>query len=292
MKYQKISERPKLLGKWIDLINSVPSRTHLVSWRILCSNAYFELTGKSDENLFQPPPEFDYGDWQPPSFEQQDNLEKARNNAIQKLKELKQFPKLCDYLFLPGNLINSENIYDDIRNQVGKEQYEKTADQRYEKFRQMRADIQTIARSCSDFYKSGRFIDNQAILKALGGQVDNRYKVDFNINESGKITFESDLVDALKDVDARRIRICPICKNVFFVRRIESTTCQKKCSNDFQRRKRQIEIWEKRVDKELEKLQKLRSSLSATNNLIVEQEIRINKILLKLNPAKLKNGFI
>lgn len=299
MTYQPIAKCPKLLENWLDLIKSVPSRIHLVSWRILVSNAYFELTGESDEKLIQPPPEFDYGDWQPPTFEQQDNLEKAHENAIQKLKELKQFPKLYDYLFEPEGVTKPENKWDEIRFDVKKYQYENTAHQRYEKFRQMRADIKTIARSCMDYRKRGRFIDNQAILKALGGQADNRYKVDFSINENGKITFESDLIDALKDVDdAKRLRICPICENVFWARRIEKATskrkeaetCQKKCSNNYQRRKQQIGIWEERLEKEFEKLENFRSRLSPTNNLIVEQQARVNKILVKLNPAKLKNG--
>lgn len=304
MKYKKVSECPQPLEKWLQLINSLPSHIHLSSWRDLRSNSYFELTGESDENLIQPPPDFDYGDWQTPTFEQESNLEKAHENAVQKLKELKEFPELYDYLFKPEILTKPENIYDEARLQVKTYEREKSAYRRYEKFRQIRTDIRTIARKCMDFRKHGRFIDNEALFESFGAQT-NKYKVSFRINENGKITFHSDLIDALEGADAKRLRTCPICKNVFWAKRIEAKTCpEKQCSNNFHQRKRRIKNYEERLgqdteqlekdQRKLEKLQSYKSPvpalIAAQEKLVGEQTVEFNKLSEKINVEKMKNG--
>jgi len=100
------------------------------------------------------------------------------------------------------------------------------------------------------------------------------------------------------DLPIERIRLCPICENIFWLKRIESpnkttNTCQKKCSNNFRRRKRQIDIWEEKLEREIWKLEKLRATVAPINpnsKLLIEQKNRVEKIQINIYEAKIKNG--
>jgi len=92
-------------------------------------------------------------------------------------------------------------------------------------------------------------------------------------------------------IPIERLRICPICKDIFWAKRIEAKTCSKRrCSNNFHQRKLRIKEYEKRLDKEFKNLKKLQSSLSPKNSLITQQRERVNKLLQKIKKEKMKNG--
>jgi hypothetical protein len=297
MKYKKKSDCPPLLQKWLDRINDAPFVTsnedeRLYSWNILVANTFFELTGQRIAPFLPPSPELDYGDWKPPTYEEQQKLDEAHEKATSLLKEkTKKFPKLYSYLFEIEDCPAIENIYDKSGFDQQTRNLEKTAYQRYEKFLQMQSDITKIARKCMRYRKDERFIDFEAQWERLGfKRTDKGYRTEFTIKD-GVIGFESELTQILGDVPAERLRICPICKEVFWAKRIETSICSnKKCSNDFHQRKIRIKEYENRLDEEHKKYEKMQSSLSSDNPSIKEQRKKVNSIIEKLNREKNKNG--
>jgi hypothetical protein len=302
MKYQKISDCPPSLKAWLDLINSVPfgRENYLPSWEILLSNAYFELTGQDIRSVAPLPPELDTGEREAPTHEQQQAYIKSYDVATESLKrKTERFPQLYSYLFETGDNSVPQNIYDEIRSAARASQYEKSAFLRYEEFQEMRFDIRRIVRSCMEYQSSKRFIDNEEIFQKLGFKGRRKtYPVNFKINEKGRIAFESNLINILSDVDAHRLRICPICDEIFWVKRIEANSiinngrsCSKKrCSNNFHQRSLRIKELENKAAKEFEILEKHRANLSPENNLIAQQPKKVNTLLEKINREKIKNG--
>lgn len=293
MIYQKIAECPQNLENWLKLINSVPYiRANLRSWDILVSNAYFELTGKDIAPMIPPPPENDYGEWIPPTYEENEKLEEAHERALDFLEaDTRRFPKLYSYLFLLDGCPSLENRYDKIRFDVRAYYYKKTAYQRYELFLQMRNDIRGIADICMNYQKTGRFVNPKSIFEQFGLKKSKGHYPSDLIIIDGTIDFESELIQVLRGIDPKRLRICPICKEVFWAKRIEAPTCQKKrCSNNFHQRKRRIKEYEERLN-ELEKAyKKLESNLSPENSLVEQQRKSLKKLIEKINREKMKNG--
>lgn len=294
MKYEKIAECPKVLKEWIELINDAPygRSTYLRSWDILLGNAYFEIA-REDVRLLEPPPEFyDIQNWHPPTPKQLKDYDNAIIQATQSLKEeTKEFPKIYSYLFENEDFANPKNIYDEIRFDVRKYQYEKTAFYRYGIFLQMRKDMFSIAHTCMRYHKTGEFIDKHSFFEILARKPpENGYHTKFVI-KNGKIDFESEIVRVLRGVDATRLRVCPICNEIFWAKRIETNTCSKKrCSNNFHQRKLRIKELEKRFDKEYEKLDKQRKMFADDNPLVKKQMNLINKIKEKIYREQNKNG--
>lgn len=297
MKYNRKSDCPPLLQKWLDRINDAPFVTsnedeRLYSWGILVSNAYFELTGQNIAPLLPPPPELDYGDWKPPTYEEKQKLDEAHEKATSLLKEkTKKFPKLYAYLFEIEDCPAIENKWDKIRFDQQTRNLKHSAYQRYENFLQMQSDITKIARKCMRYRKDEQFIDYEAQWERLGfKRTDKGYRTEFTIKD-GAIDFESELTQILRGVAPERLRICPICKEVFWAKRIETSICSnKKCSNSFHQRKIRIKEYENRLDEEHKKYEKIQSSLSPDNPLIKEQRKKVNSLIEKLNREKNKNG--
>ncbi len=294
MKYQKVAECPTKLEKWLVLINSAPygQSTHLRGWEILMSNAYFELTGEDIRLLDAPAPYFGTGEWDKPGSRFDEIYQEVFTKATEALKEeTKEFPKLFSYLFEIENYPPSKNHFDEIRFDVRTWQYARTAYQRYETFLQMRVDIRDIAFECKSYRQTGRFIDNQVVLEQFGfKRRDKGYRSDFII-KNGAIDFESELIQLLRGVSPERLRVCPICREVFWVKRIDAPTCpEKRCSNNFHQRKLRIAEYEKRLAKAFEKLEKQRQTLPSDSPLIAEQIKLTNKIIEKINREKMKNG--
>ncbi len=297
MKYNKKSDCPPLLQKWLDRINDAPFVTsnkdeRLYSWGILVANAFFELTGQRIAPFLPPSPELDYGDWKPPTYEETQKLKEAHEKAASLVKEkTKKFPKLYSYLFEIEDYPAPEEFYDKIRFDQKTRNFEKTAYQRYETFLQMQTDITKIARKCMRYRKDERFIDYEAQWESLGFKgTDKGYRTEFTIKD-GVIDFESELTQVLRGVTPERLRICPICKEIFWAKRIETSICSnKKCSNNFHQRKIRIKEYENRLDEEHKKYEKMQSSLSSDNPSIKDQRKKVNNLIEKLNREKIKNG--
>ncbi len=116
----------------------------------------------------------------------------------------------------------------------------------------------------------------------------------FSFNEDSTIRLTSFLVvDILirNKIQIERLRICPICKKVFWAKRVEAQTCRKKqCSNNFHQRKLRIKEYETRLVKELKILEGLRLRLNPSNSLITQQAEMVNKLQQKIKMEKKKNG--
>jgi hypothetical protein len=240
--YNKVKECPPQLEKWLDIVNGVPfgGENYLRGWDIFVSNAYFELTGEDVRSIIPPPPEADYGDWAPPTHEQQEALEKSVDKATATLKEeTAKYPKLYSYLFDLPDGTTSGNVYDEIRYVSRKYQYEKSAYLRFETFQQMRTDIRKIAQSCMSYQETGNFTDNEAVLERLGFKRQSRgHRSNFVIKD-GVIDFESELINTTRGISAERLRICPVCDEIFWAKKTNTKTCGKdNCVNGLQNRKK------------------------------------------------------
>ncbi len=87
MKYEKKAVCPTMLGKWLELINSVPLGSGIYhSWRTLWGIAYSELTGEDIAPLLPLPPELDYGNRPAATYEQQEALVEAHTKATESLQ--------------------------------------------------------------------------------------------------------------------------------------------------------------------------------------------------------------
>ncbi len=91
------------------------------------------------------------------------------------------------------------------------------------------------------------------------------------------------LIFQKEDIPLARIRICPVCKSIFWAKRIDSPTCSEKCLNTFNQRNTRI----RKLEKELEKLQTNSNSSSAAMRL---KEEKTNKLQKKINQRKKKYG--
>jgi hypothetical protein len=84
------------------------------------------------------------------------------------------------------------------------------------------------------------------------------------ISESNRLEIESNThyLEAIKGIDADRLRICEICSRVFWAKRKESETCSTKCFNNLRvRRYRNLTPEEKakrKAQREANKLQKIK----------------------------------
>ncbi len=152
----------------------------------------------------------------------------------------------------------------------------------------LKRQLRYIAENCTDFAQN---------KYGSGGAAFSKYEMDFTQTlyfriAEGKITFAANrLVRALQGVDAKRMRICPICQNIFWARRIEAQTCSKrKCSNNFHQRKRRIKDYEKQLSDEKAKLEKLVLNLNPENSLISDQKKKVEKLTNKIKEEKIKNG--
>ncbi len=296
MKYEKIAECPTKLEKWLELMNSVPygQSPHLREWEILVSNAFFELTGEDIRQMDYPPTYLYTENWEKAGSHFDKIYQETFTKAIESLKEeTKESPKLYSYLFEIEDYPAIENIYDKIRFEVKTRNYERTAFQRYTTFLEMRADIRRIAFFCMEYRKTGRFTDIRTLFERFSlKKGDTGYFSNFIIKDD-KIDFESELIQVLRGVDPKRLRVCPICKKVFWAKRIEASTCSnKKCSNRFHQRKLRIIEYEKRFDDLFETYKKLESSLSRENSLVEQQRLKVNKLKEKINREKIKNGIV
>lgn len=61
----------------------------------------------------------------------------------------------------------------------------------------------------------------------------------FDIDRSGRITFMNDvLINALEGVDAKRLRLCVVCRSPFWAYRSNTKFCQKKCADKYHQQQR------------------------------------------------------
>jgi hypothetical protein len=152
------------------------------------------LTGEDIAPLI-PPPELDYGDWQPPSDEQQKALNEAFIKATKTLKsKTEAFPKLHSYLFEIENYPAIENIYDKVRYESETRTYENSAYKRYETFLQMRLGIRAVARRCMEYRKKGYFVDSDEILERFGLKNRDEGYLSKLVIKNKVVDFESELI--------------------------------------------------------------------------------------------------
>lgn len=90
------------------------------------------------------------------------------------------------------------------------------------------------------------------------------------------------------NLSLKRIRQCPICKDIFWANRIDAPTCiEKRCSNNFNKKKSRFREDEERLDKELKTLEKWQLDLSPKNSLIHQQKKKVEKLKIKVEKNKI-----
>lgn len=264
MKYKKIAECPAELQKAIKLANVVsvreehllPDAQELVG-KYLASEIY-----KKDGHCA----EF-----------------KAKEASLEVIKtEIERFPKLYNYLAEETErriekMPFTESPNDGRRILITLENYID--------FFESRKILRATANYCQFFFKyplgsvtsdsfsKQRFTQN-TVLRIVEGRID---------------FVGSRITEILRKVDAQRLRICPICQDVFWATRVEARTCLKKrCSNNFHQRKRRIKEYEARLNglsQKLEaekiKLEKQQNNVLPLKGLVGKQKIIVKELFEK-----------
>lgn len=290
MKYQKVAECPLELQEIMDLVNSVPlgKENFLPSAASLVEGFYFKQTGKYPP-LFEAPAN-DRGEWDYPSNEEIDEYKNSQKEALLAIEEMtKRFPRLYSYIFEEPKHYNAVSKSYFSFSPFGSIGAIAHALEKYDEFLDSRRTLRFVAQKCTLFVNKGWGETNSIAFSKF--EADFTQTLYFRIIEGRTVFVGNRIIQLLEDIDAKRLRICPICKDVFWAKRIEAKTCPKRrCSNNFHQRKLRIKEYEKRLDKELKALEKLQSSLSAENSLIAQQSEKVNKFLQKINQEKMKNG--
>ncbi|MGI8542826.1 MAG: hypothetical protein ACR2MD_05025 [Aridibacter sp.] len=275
MKYEKIAECPPKLEFWLDLINSVSSEfiNNLPDWREIKNEYYLRLSkGIEFGNEI--------------TRKQIDIYRDSHSKALTTIKQkTKVFPELYKYVFDSPEVKNDKI---------------ERPHERYKLFCHIYKSIYRIAYFCN--YERQRIngfpkeIQDTALSSfRLAVNIEIQELIDinyiyFSITSDNKIVLKSELIEVLSGIDANRLRICPICNKPYWAKRLEAPTCSKTCSNNFHQRKLRIKEYEKRLESEVKKLEKLQSNLSPGNSLIYNQDEKVNKLLNKINMEKQKNG--
>lgn len=124
---------------------------------------------------------------------------------------------------------------------------------RYLEFAELRIWLRRIAIQNTNYAFSIGAI-NPFSLSIIGNQeYEHRSKAIYYINKNGEMDFRFEpVIEAVKGYDAIRLRICPVCKNLFWAKKTNSITCaEKKCTDDFQNLKKKTEQRLKQKNKEI-----------------------------------------
>ena len=294
MKYQSIAKCPPKLEKLIGMVNFVPGKLFFPDVETVMNNVYLEQTGRKMP-FFDT--ENDYSGGKYWTDDDRTQHEKTFNKTLEIIEAATvTFPKLHNYLFEKPEKMSVADWY------INQTYIQNPLDAYIEYF-EFRRQLRAIASKCTAFANK-RYGNEKKSIAFPSYEMDLSSYAQFRIVEN-KIDFvPSKIIELLQDVDARRLKICPICDEVFWAKRIEAKTCSKRrCKNNFHQRNRRIKEYESRLHKPLEeleahraKLEKLRACAMPVPGLIVNQEKlideqtkKINKILGKINVEKMKN---
>lgn len=278
MKYKKIAECPDVLSELIEIANLVPNGY------LTDANTLISLFGGIEPDMAKNPP---------PTWEEIQQYDKAQIDALTQIKhEAKEFPRFYEFLF--GNfpyknqevrrffcfrpLLPYPHIEDLLEN--------------YNEALRLRNLLRATAADCQRYVKQK--ISPTLTANHFLSQRNSRksFLPRLSFTQDGKINFQDDLfIKTLQGVDLTRLRICPICKDVFWAKRSEASTCSKKrCSNQFHQRQFRIRDYETTIEKELVKHTKLEAKFGLDHPLTAKQMEVIEKLKLKINKEKAKNG--
>lgn len=280
MKYKKVSICPPELEKLIERVNFVPAKIFFPDVETVMNNVYFEQTGRKMP-FFDTQGDYSSGKYK--TGEERTLHENTLEKALEIIKEsTKTFPELYSYLFEKPNGISAADWYIHYT-------YVQNPLDAYIEYFDLKRQLRYIADKCTSFVNKVWGEINGIAFPAY--EMDFTQTLYFRIIEN-KITFvPNKIISLLQGIDARRLRVCPICDAVFWAKRIEAKTCSKRrCLNNFHQRKRRTNEYEKRLAKECKKLQKQRKSLPENHALITEQTMRVNKLTGKIKAEKNKNG--
>ncbi len=273
MKYEKIAECPTELFKAVELANAVsvgdehflPDAQNLLEKHIAIEKAAIT---RENRRIFEINVDEERAEW------------KAKEFTLEVIKtEIKRFPKLHSYLFEESEIFKNINPSDLIRRTY-------IIFESYIDFIESRQTLRFVAQGCNFFLNYGEG-SSMAFSKFARDFTQPLY---FRIIENRIVFVASKIIELLQNIDARRLRICPICRDVFWARRIEARTCPKKrCSNNFHQRKRRIKEYETRINdlsQEIE-AEKLKLEKQQNNVVPLEDLVRKQKIIVeKLNDKK------
>lgn len=292
MKYKKIAECPPLLEEVIEISNLVPrgDENFLPDAVSLIDDFYFNKTGNYPRIER---PNNDRGGWKPMTYDELEIYEESQEEAQRHIeKTTRKFPKLHDFLF--GNY-NYQNL--EVRNYFSSFAILPMIDigetlRKYNEVLRLNNQLRAVTKDCEYYVKTKTFPTATNRFFTTQRTSQRSFQTIFLITKEEKITFQDDLfIKVLEGINAKRLRICPICKDIFWVKRIEAGTCSKKrCSNNFHQRKLRIKEYESNVEKEFKKLEKHQAEFGLEHPLTTKQIEKVNKILLKINTEKLKNG--
>lgn len=92
--------------------------------------------------------------------------------------------------------------------------------------------------------KSGKTTNNYKHLKECPVEVKKMIVLLNFVIKNGAQSFNSELLDTIGGFTAERLKLCPICKQVFWQKKSNTQTCgSNKCINDLQNQKKK---WKKK----------------------------------------------
>jgi len=114
---------------------------------------------------------------------------------------------------------------------------------RYIEFAELRVWLRRIAIQNTNYAFSKGAIKHFNLYISGNPQFEHKSNATYYINEKGEMDFHFEpIIEAVKGYDAIRLRICPVCKNIFWAKKTNSITCaEKKCIDDFQNLKKKAE---------------------------------------------------
>lgn len=89
-----------------------------------------------------------------------------------------------------------------------------------------RVDIRNLIETAQDALKTGR---SSVVTDSRPG---SNFMISVSVSDEGKFeVFSRSFLQAIDGVDAKRLKMCPICDAVFWAYRLNQKWCSKKCSN-------------------------------------------------------------
>ncbi len=218
--YKKVSECPEKVTNLLKIINLVP-----IDVEFSTSRKLIEIYSKK-RRIFG---DKYYKDTWNEIYEETSSEQSLYYEYLGRRDELIRdeieiYPKLTEYVF-------------DL--EIAQQEFYSAA--RYLEFVNLRIQMRDITYENTRYAARLGIIDFNWIPLINSGQGSELVTYnEYFINEKGKMDFrQGPIAEALRGHDAIRLRICPICKIVFWAKRTNALTCgQQKCIDDLQNQKK------------------------------------------------------